>query len=243
MSQSVRRAAQIIDAIAEDPRTVMELAAIFGLHRSTMFRELQALEDVGYVRRSATGRYALGLRLISLSKLAFDNLDLRAAAHEPIRRLHKAVGNTIHLAALMDHNIVYIDKVEDPSGVRMYSSVGKAVLPYCSGVGKAILAELDQPERDAVLDGATWQKFTKHTITSRLALDRELDLVRRRGWAADDREFEDFVNCVAVPIQSSVGIVGALSITAIRVVQDLAQLKTRIPLLRQTAELISTELG
>ena len=137
MSQSVTRAARIIDAIAADPRTVAELAESFGLHRSTMFRELQSLEEVGWVRRRGSGRYALGTRL----------------------------------AALMDRSIVYVDKAEDEAGVRMYSRVGKAVIPYSSAVGKAILADLDPAGRDAVLGGAAWERHTEHTITTREALE------------------------------------------------------------------------
>ena len=243
MSQSVRRAARIIDAIVEEPRTVPELAEQFGLHRSTMFRELQSLEEVGYLRRRKNGQYSLGPHLIFLSQLAFDNLDLRAAAHEHIRRLHKAVGSTIHLAALMEYSIVYVDKVEDTNGVHMYSRIGKAVLPYCSGVGKAVLAYLSRSQRDAVLDGTTWEKFTPTTITSRDALDRELETIRRTGWAADRGESDELVNCIAVPIKTSAGVVGALSITAIRRMQDLEQLEEQLPLLQETASLISKELG
>lgn len=243
MSQSVRRAAKIIDAIAADPKTVMELAATFDLHRSTMFRELQALEEVGYVRRRKNGTYTLGLHLISLSRDAFENLDLRDAAHEHLRKLHRRVGNTLHLAALMERSIVYVDKVEDASGVRMYSRIGAAVRPHCSGVGKAILAELSVPDRDVILGGAKWEKYTERTILTRGALDAELEVVKKQGWAADDSEFEDFVNCVAVPIQSSAGVVGALSLTAIRMVQNLQQLQVQIPLMQKTAALISRELG
>jgi DNA-binding IclR family transcriptional regulator len=228
MSQSVIRAARIIDAIAADPRTVAELAEAFGLHRSTMFRELQALEEVGWVRRRGNGRYSLGTRLAALSKEALDSLDLREAGAEHVRRLQRRTGNTVHLAALMDRSIVYVDKAEDASGVRMYSRIGKAVIPYCSAVGKAILADLGPAGRDAVLDGVTWQRFTEHTITTRDALDRE---------------FEPYVNCVAVPIRTSLGVVGAISVTAIRVVADLDRLKTYLPALRETADLIARELG
>jgi DNA-binding IclR family transcriptional regulator len=243
VSQSVRRAARIVDAIADEPKSVVELAKEFGLHRSTMFRELQSLEEVGYVRRRKDGQFTLGLRLITLSKKAVDALDLRGAAHEHLVRLHKEVGNTIHLAALMDHRIVYVDKVEDSSGVRMYSRIGNVVPSYCTGVGKAILAVLDTVERDEVLKDATWERFTDTTLTSREELDRELDKIKERGWAVDDGEFEGFVNCVAVPVVNAVGAVGALSVTAIRMVRDLGELKGCLPLLERTAELISRDLG
>ena len=243
MTQSVTRAARIIDAIAADPRTVAELAEAFGLHRSTMFRELQALEQVGWVRRRASGRYALGSRLAALSREALDSLDLREAGAEHVRQLQRRTGNTVHLAALMDRSIVYVDKAEDESGVRMYSRIGKAVIPYCSAVGKAILANLDAAGRDAVLDGVTWERHTDRTLTSREQLDRELALVAARGWATDDREFEPYVNCLAVPIQSPLGVVGAISVTAVRVVADLDRLRTYLPALRETADAISRELG
>lgn len=243
MSQSVKRAARIIDAIAADPRTVAELAEAFELHRSTMFRELQALEEVGWVRRRASGRYTLGTRLAALSKEALDSLDLREAGAEHVRRLQRRTGNTVHLAALMDRSIVYVDKAEDESGVRMYSRIGRAVIPNCSAVGKAILADLDTAGRDAVLADITWERYTDLTITTRERLDRELALVRSRGWATDDREFEAFVNCIAVPIRSSLGIVGALSVTAIRMVADLDRLRANLPAMRETADAISRELG
>jgi len=243
MSQSVKRAAGIVESIAAQPKTVAQLAEEFGLHRSTMFRELQSLEEVGYARRRKDGTYALAFRLISLAQSALENLDLRHAAYDHVRRLHAAVGNTVHVAALMDNAIIYVDKAEDASGVRMYSRIGSPARPTCSGVGKAILAGLDTVGRDAVLAGVEWKRYTERTITTRDALDAELRVIVEQGWAADDGEFEDFVNCVAVPIHSSAGIVGALSLTAIRMVHDLEQLKLRIPLLQRTAEQIARELG
>ncbi|GAA1211993.1 IclR family transcriptional regulator [Rhodoglobus aureus] len=243
MSQSVRRAARIIDSIARRPASVSELAEEFEVHRSTMFREVQSLEEVGYLRKRKNGHYVLGLHLMALSHLAAESLDLKEIAHDRLVQLHRTVGNTIHLAAVVDQSIVYVDKVEDTSGVRMYSRIGSAVRPYCSGVGKAILAELPANDRDAVLNGVVWQKFTDKTLTTREELDAELAKVSARGWAVDDGEFEDFVNCVAVPIRSSAGVVGALSITAIRMVADLNSLKSHLPLLQSVAREISAELG
>ncbi|MBW4094606.1 MAG: IclR family transcriptional regulator [Acidobacteria bacterium] len=243
MSQSVRRAALILEAIAAAPRTSNELAEEFSLHRSTMFRELQDLESVGFVRKNRNGTYALGLRLMALSKQASENLDLREAAHEHLLQLHGQVGNTIHLAALIDHSIVYVDKVEDAAGVRMYSRIGKSVQAYCTGVGKVILADLPLADRDAVLAGTTWDAHTPNTLTSREALDAQLEQITEQHWAVDDGEHESFVNCIAVPIRSSHGVVGALSVTAIRMVADLDQLRERLPLIQHTAALIEAELG
>lgn len=243
MSQSVKRAARILDLIAAQPRTVTQLAEQFGIHRTTMFRELRSLVEVGYARRLPDGTYAPSFRLAAIGNAALDNLDLRAAAFPYVRRLHRAVGNTVHLAALVDDEIVYADKVEDAGGVRMYSRIGATVRPQCSALGRAILANLPAQRRNAVLAHVEWRRHTDRTITTRAELDAELAVVARQGWAADDGEVEDFVNCLAVPIMSSAGVLGALSLTALRVVQDLSQLTARLPLLRQTADQISRELG
>lgn len=243
MSQSVKRAAGILESIAAQPKTIAQLAEEFGLHRSTMFREMQTLEEVGYARRRPDGTYALSLHVVALAQSVLEDLDLRQAAFSHVRRLHKAVGNTLHVAALMDDAIVYVDKAEDASGVRMYSRIGSPVRPHCSALGKAILAGLGTPARNAVLAKTQWKRYTATTITSRPALDAELAIVARQGWACDDGEFEDFVNCVAVPIRTAAGVVGALSLTAIRQVHDLDQIKAHLPLMQRTAEQIARELG
>lgn len=243
MSQSVTRAAAILSSLTAEPATVAALAEQFDIHRSTMFRELQSLEQVGFVRRQSDGRYALGMQLAVLGEAALAQLDLRGAAFTHVRRLHRVVGNTVHVGALVGDEIVYVDKVEDAAGVRMYSRIGATVLPYCSGIGKAILSELPADRRDAVLADCDWHPHTAQTLTTRAALDADLAVTARRGWAFDDAEFEDFVGCVAVPIVTAAGVVGALSLTALRVAQSRAQLEQRVPLLRETAAEISRQLG
>ncbi|QDZ14658.1 IclR family transcriptional regulator [Humibacter ginsenosidimutans] len=243
MTNSVKRAADILDSIAAEPKTVAQLAGEFELHRSTMFRELQSLEEVGFARRRHDGTYSPGFRLAVLGASALERIDLREAAHPTVLRLQREIGDTVHLAALVGEEIVYVDKVEDSGGVRMYSRVGSPVRPQCSALGKVILSGLDETRRDDLLAGVTWAPYTSRSITSRAMLDAELDAVARRGWAADDGEFEEIVNCIAVPITTPAGVVGALSVTSLRVVHDLDQLATRIPLLTRSAAVIARELG
>lgn len=243
MSQSVRRAARIIDELAARPRSVVDLAADFDLHRSTMFRELKALEEVGYARRRPDGTYTLGMKFATLGQEVLSQIDVRDAAAEPARRLHQVTGNTVHVAALVGSDVVYVDKVEDDSGVRMYSRVGAPVRVHCSGVGKVILAGLRRHDRKDLLGRVTWEKYTDNTITDLRTLEAELETIATQGWAADDGEFEDFVNCLAVPITSTAGVVGALSVTAIRMVKNLDDLREYLPLMQRVAAQIGRDLG
>lgn len=244
VSQAVQRAIEILDFLAEGPRSLSETARRFDVHRSTVLRQLQTFEEAGFVLRRGNGHYSIGPKMISIAQQALDALDLPAVAHDELRRLQAKTGNTIHLAQLVESTVMYVDKVEGRDSVRMYSRVGKTVLPHCTGVGKAILSQLPVGRRDALLVDAEWTAFTAQTIVSRAALDEQLELINTRGWGVDDGEFEDFVNCIAVPITNSNGsIIGALSLTAIKVVATLDDLKLHLDDIRATAQNISRQLG
>lgn len=244
VSQTVQRATELIEFIAEDPRTLAEAAEKFDVHRSTVFRQLQTLERAGFLVHRSDGRYAIGPRIISIAQHALERIDLRRIAHDHLIRLQTRAGCTVHLAQLMENSIVYVDKIEDTSGVRMYSRVGRTVLPQATGVGKAILAQLPAARRDAVLAGVEWHAYTDTTLTDRKSLDVELDRIARRGWAVDDSEFEGFTNCIATPVSNSDGtVVGAISLTSLKALHNLDDLRTHLDDLLETASRVSRDLA
>ncbi|PPL17802.1 IclR family transcriptional regulator [Microterricola pindariensis] len=244
MSQTIHRATEIIELLAASPRSLNEVATHFEVHRTTVFRQLQTLERAGFVMHRADGQYAIGTRIIAIAQQALDNFDLRRVAHEELRALQRRVGTTVHLAQLLERSVVYIDKVEGDSSVRMYSRIGLPVLPQATGVGKVILAQLPSQRRDELLAGTEWTAFTRTTHTSRASLDADLATISGRGWGVDDSEFEDFMNCIAAPIANSTGtVLGALSISSIKVVNDLDALRHHLPDLLDTTARISAQLG
>lgn len=244
MSQSVLRAIEIIALAASEPRSLGELADRFDVHRSTILRQLQTIESTGFVLRQKDGRYTAGARLIETAQLALEKLDLREVAHAELRKLHEKVGNTIHLAQLVETSIVYVDKIEGSSGVRMYSRIGKTVPPYCTGVGKVILAQLPTAQVDHILSLVDWRSYTSRTITSRTVLDVELAMIRSNGWGVDDGEFEDFGNCIAVPVVNSTGtIFGAVSVTAMKMIKSVHALQKDLPEIMVTVKEIVRQLG
>jgi DNA-binding IclR family transcriptional regulator len=244
MSQTVLRATKILELIAERPRKLSELAAEFGLHRSTTFRELQSLQSAGFVVLRSDKTYDVGANLIAIAQRSLDNLEVRRVAQDRLHQLHSRVGNTIHLAQLIEQQVVYVDKIDSRDGVRLYSHIGGSVQPQCSGVGKAILAQLSPARRDVVLQDVEWTAHTPTTLTTRTGLDAELATIKQQGWAIDNGEFEEFVNCIAAPIvNSSRTIIGAVSITSLKMINDLDQLGTHLDDLLETAQGISRDLG
>ena len=158
--------------------------------------------------------------------------------------LASRLGSTFHLAQLIGPDVIYVDKVEGRGAVKMYSMVGRTASLYTSGLGKAVLAHVTGPLRAEMLASIAFKKHTPTTITSRPDLEEELSRIRARGWAEDNAEFEDFINCVAVPILDSRGTVhAALSMTAVRALTPLEELREHVPDLRAAAQTIAEESG
>lgn len=244
MSQTVQRAISIVEFIAEQARSLGEVATHLDVHKSSALRLLQTLEANGFARRTEDGRYVLGTRLVSLAQQSLDALDVRQAAGSRLRQTQRACGHTLHLAQLVGNEIIYVDKVEAESAVRIYSRIGRPVSLYASGVGKAILAFLEPQRVDELLSGVEFTPHTSTTFTTRESFDDELARIRARGWAVDDGEFENFVNCIAAPIRDTTGSVcAAVSITSLKVIAPLPELSKLVPLLLETASDISRELG
>jgi len=244
MSQTVQRAIDIIEDIAAGPKTVAEVSQHLGVSKSTAFRLLQTLNEGGFAYRNEEGRWTVGNRLISIAEQALNSFDLRAVATPHLRRLEQICGHTIHLAQLVDGEVFYIDKVEGRDSVQMYSRIGKKVEAHASGIGKAILAFVEEPLHENLLSELVFQRHSPTTITDRAAFRQELSEIRARGWASDDGEFEELINCVAAPVRTADGKVrAALSVTALKVVAPLETLEKLVPELIKTAEDISRDAG
>ncbi len=244
MSQTVQRAIDVIEALSEGPLSGSDVAARLNVSKSTSSRLLQTLVENGFARRAEDGRWVVGNRLISISERALRSFDLRQVAAAHLRRLEELSGHTVHLAQLVGDEVIYLDKVEGRDSVQMYSRVGKRVEIHASGIGKAILANLEDPLREQMMSRLTLSRFSPTTITDRAALRQELELIRTRGWASDDGEFEELINCIAAPITGADGKVRAgVSVTTLKVVASLDKLEGLIPELLRTAEAISRDSG
>jgi DNA-binding IclR family transcriptional regulator len=244
VSGSVERALHILVELGSGPTTISELARRLDVHRTTSLRLMRSLEDERFVRRTEDGRYRLGPRMTTLAQAALEGLDIRAAASGHLRDLGDKYGHTTHLAALQDHAIVYVDKIESRHAIRMYSYVGATAPVHATGVGKAILAHLPTTDQDALLGEQPYRRCTPNTRTTRDELERDLATTRRQGWVLDDFEHEEFIHCVAAPIFDAAGhVTAAVSVSVPRMVLDREGLLALVPDLIATAEAVSEELG
>jgi len=234
---SIERALSVLECLARAKRgfSLSEIGRRLRIPKSSAHLILSTLERRGFLQRNTkTNRYCFGLQLVSLSRSALENLDLREEAKPFLCSLMQESGFTVHMAVLERDEAVIIEKVEAPGLVRLASWVGRRLDVNCSGVGKALLAFLPDDELDCLLRTKDFARHNSRTIISTTILRRELILVRQAGYALDNEEDEPGVRCIGAPVfdengkaVAAISIAGVASQIGIDRVPVLARLVTR----------------
>lgn len=178
-SASLRKALLLLRVVARHGTngpwlTLAELSELAGVNKSTSLRLVAPLIEENLLERDAeTGRFRLGYGCLHLGQAYLREIDLRTVARPELRQLSRATQLTCHLVVRSGTNVVYVDKVENESTVRMASRIGASVPAYCTAVGKAILAHSSEDVVGAVL-AEPLVAVTDRTITEPDALRREL---------------------------------------------------------------------
>lgn len=241
--QVLERTMTLLDALAQqsDPVPLKELAAITGLHTSTAHRILNDLVAGRYVERVDSGLYRLGMRLLELGSLVKGRLNVREAALEPMRELHKITGQTINLSLQQGDEIIYIERAwSECSGMQVVRAVGGRAPLHLTSTGKLFLSAWDSRQIRSYAMRTGLAGTTKNSITQADVLERELALVRRLGYSRDNEELELGVRCIAAGIYDDSGALQAgLSISA-----PADRLREEwIPVMLGIAKNISSSLG
>ncbi|ADQ06242.1 transcriptional regulator, IclR family [Caldicellulosiruptor hydrothermalis 108] len=245
--QVLERAINILELLGEKPKGIgiSEISRELNLPKSTVHRILDTLLQKGYVEKNMENdKYKLGLRIVELSNKILSNMELRNEAHPYLEELMNYSNEVVHLCVLRDGEMVYIDKVECPNPIRLYSQIGRRVPVHCTAVGKATLAFLPREEVISILQRKGMSRRTKNTITDMQKLLNQLEEIRELGYAVDDVENEEGVRGIGAPVFNYTGRV----VAAISIAGPVSRItKERIPdlaeKLKETAQKISERLG
>lgn len=186
----------------DEPTSIADLARRSGFPRATVYRIAAALVAEGMLREDARdGRVSLGPRLIQLASRSWARSDLRLAATEALKALRDITGETVHLAVRNGNAMIYIEKLESVSAVRMASRIGTVVSLHSSAVGKAYLSCLGPGAREDIVGTIPLPAYTEHTITDRDALRAQIGRFETQGWAVDEEENEAGIYCFGAAIR------------------------------------------
>ncbi|MSO94579.1 MAG: IclR family transcriptional regulator [Thermoleophilia bacterium] len=204
---AVSRALAVLDALAGPDAELgtNELARRTGVNASTVSRLLSTLAEAGYVTQAPSGRYRLGVRLVQLGQAFSDRLDLRELARPLLEELVAATGETATLSVAGAHEAVTVDYAYPRQAVQSVAQVGRPSVAHATATGKVLLAfggVLPPP--------GSLPRYTARTIADPRSLVREIERVRRQGWADAVGEREPDLAAIAAPVRGSRGELAAI---------------------------------
>ena len=247
MNNSARRTIEILELLAdsEEGITLSEISKLLGIPKTRVFDILDVLVSKNFARIDdpKLKTYALGFSAYKVGITYYNRTDLFPTARPELINLMKKVGETIYLAVEDEGKVVYIDKVESNAPIRSTCKIGSKNYMHLTGLGKAILASYSYEKIEALI-GNKFVSRTPATLTTLDDLYTDLVNTRKRGYAIDNGEDNEFVKCIAAPILGMNGkTIAAISISMLSSNFCGEHLELCVKLLCETALHISSQMG
>ena len=248
--QTVTNALVLLEAFREDEELgVTELARRLALHKNNVFRLLATLPQKGYVEQSTNDRYRLGVRCLELGQAFARTRGLVRLARPRLESLVRSLGESAHLGALHDFEVVHLDGQQPDQLVLTGLRLGLRLPAYCTALGKILLACADPEvhelfDREVIARGGL-EPHTPATITDREKFIEHLRAAAAEGFATDFEECAAGMCCAAAPVyDASSRVVAAISVSGptCRLDSD-ALFRDVVPAVRAAAEDLSRQLG
>jgi DNA-binding IclR family transcriptional regulator len=214
---SVARAFNILELLAspDGPKSLAEISQELRLAPSTTHRFLKALTALGFVTQDPrTSVYRATLKLFNLGRAVVSQFNLSERLLPVMRQTAEEVGESVSLVLREGLEGVLLERVQGREGVQVFGKYRSNPL-YCTAAGKAILSCFDDESLRKYLQHTPLKRRTEYTITDPAVLKREVERIRRDGFAIDNQELEVGAMCVAVPLTLTNDLMAALSVSAL----------------------------
>lgn len=192
-----------------------QLCRLAARDKATTYRHLQALEEVGFVEQNpSTKLYRLGPAVLQLAQTREATVPRKAGAEAALARLADATGETAHVSVLSGSTLYALTWTESPRhGIRAVIDIQTFPL-HATASGLCTLAFGPADLLDIAAENM--QVFTANTITTKAALERDVQSVRDTGFGRSDRSYENEIYSLSAPIFDQTGrLAGAVSVASV----------------------------
>lgn len=242
---AVEKAIKILNYLGEHPgSTFTEIFTNLNLSKSTTYQTLFTLESYRYVTKTKEKKYQLDVGILPLMRgLAEENRLVQVAA-EPLNKLAKETGFTVHLCNITEKfKAICVYKIDGVNFTIKNTGVGRELELHTSAAAKVLLAWMESKELAYYLSTITYTRYTDNTITSPVDYRQELIETKKRGYSIDNCEGNNSAIGIGVPILDSSGsVIAAISIGAIVTEIPLEQYDLYADKLKRVAKEISDAL-
>ncbi len=226
------RVMAVLGAFDEHHRrlTLSAIARRAGLPPPTAHRLVGELVRHGALARE-DGAYVVGRRLWDIGLLAPVQTTLREAASPFLHDVYATTLATVHLAVRDGDEVLYLERLAGRASVPVVSSAGSTLPMHCTGVGKVLLAYAPEEVRSRVL--GSLRRVTPYTVTRPGVLLRQLERVRREGYATTVEEMTLGACSVAVPVRRGGEVAAAVAVVVPTLKRDRGRLVTALQVAAQ----------
>jgi IclR family KDG regulon transcriptional repressor len=225
--------------------SVAEISKVLAMSPSKVSRMLGTLEGEGIIEReNKNGKYRLGIMLFELGVTYAYHFPLRKIIRPHIEQMAKEIQVTVSWAVLKKNRVIVLDRIQNiPIDILAYR-VGLNMPVHSTSVGKVLLAHLPEEKQESILRSIDLNKVTDVTVTEPERIRQHLNVTKERGYATDEEETYEGVNCIAVPIRDGSGqVICAISLMDEKSRTSRDQLYKHIDYLKDKALFISRQLG
>lgn len=182
-------------------KTLSELAADLDQSPATIYRILVTLEGRDLVEFQAEEqRWHIGPQAFVIGARFLRRTSLAERARPILRKLMHDTGETANLGSEQNGRVLFLSQVETHETIRAFFPPGTLSPMHSSGIGKALLAQMDEDRLNRTLSAHALEAFTEHTITDVSALKSDLAEIRARGFSMDGEEKNLGMRCIAAPV-------------------------------------------
>ncbi len=230
----VKKAFIILKAIAKSSQglKISEIASMLDISKSTVHGIITALSEQGAIIQSSTSkRYFIGMTIMELGKSAHERIDFKKNARPIMEELMEQCQESVFLGILNNDRVTIIDIVESRKDFKITSPIGTALPLFAGATGKLFLSGMDPENVHDFLKSNPLRQFTSNTIIDPEEYIRELEKVKKEGFAYDDEEYISGVRAVAAPIKKHGAYIPAIWVVGFKA----SMAKTKIPaIIKQT---------
>jgi IclR family KDG regulon transcriptional repressor len=243
--KSMKKCRKILDLFVEHKAlSLHEITNLVEMPKTTVYRLLCSLVELGFLRQRTDLRYELGYSFLSFAHLVQERLDLRKVALPYMYRLKEEVNEGVNLIVRDGDEGIYIEKVDTERLVRVYTRVGRRAPLYAGACPRILLTFMHEDDQEEYLQKTELQKYASGTITDPKQLREVLRQARKLGYTVSFSELEEYTAAVAAPIRDARGkVLAGLSISGLADRFSEKRLPFLIEKVTKTADRISQELG
>ena len=220
MNRTVERTLAILELIAnsENGITLQEIAQAMDMAKSSAFVVVHSLLELQYIKTVENNdkKYCLDIRTFSLGMKYVSDLTLIKQCGSYLPALAEKYNKTAFVGVLNGTQVVYLYKYVGRNARLATCAIGSSKPVYATSLGKVILAYLPREEQLSIIDKIKFVPFTPYTIVSKDDLLKELDSIRQKGYATENRELGEFTFCYGVPVFDHKGnVIASISLSDI----------------------------